>query len=132
MFDCNCGNGSFVKVSSKEIIKLANETLKSIRQYREKTIQRRIDKEKKKIVEEREKRAARFWNRWLNISDVNKPLPSNEEIMKIISINEHPFDSISFIEISFSKDEDIAQRLLNVAQHTDEIYVSVEEFSRLV
>lgn len=113
---------SFVKMTSSKIIEMAKATLKYIKDYRDSATKAVFDNEKQYIMNG-------FWHKLFK-----RPEPTDEEVWA--SVNRCGGDVIHFpetffINLRYSKNEDAAHRLLNAAQHADEIYISTKDLRRL-
>lgn len=126
-------DGSFVKMASQEVTRLAKESLSNIENRKSAAVQRLIDKRRKLIQEDRERARNSIWCGLFGYKE--QPMPTDEEILH--QIKTERFDCIhipetTWIDIRYEKYEDVAYRLLNAAKHADEIYVSTQDLERLL
>jgi hypothetical protein len=110
-------DGSFIKMSSKKIAELANNTLVWVKEVRE-------TKRKSYIENVRQEIMNGWWHRFRN-----KPIPTDEEVLA--RIEENPWNSFNLIPIHGGKAEAAAIRLLKACEYADEIYISTEDLRRI-
>ena len=120
-------SSSGVYMSAVEVVRLADNARDWCNKMKAKRRQELIDAEKRSIIKKREKSANRFWNRWLGRSDVGKPLPTDKEIWAELDRSgggDHiRFGAGFWIDLQYSKIEDVAERLLRTAAHGKEVFV---------
>lgn len=128
-------SSSGVFMSAVEVVRLADSALDWCKMMKAKRRQELIDAEKQSIIKKRERSANYFWNRWLGRSDVGKPLPTDKEIWAELDRGSGG-DHISFgagfwINLQYSKIEDVAERLIRTAAHGKEVFVSSSDLEYL-
>jgi len=131
-YDKKC-DGSFVKVNSKIIIEKARASLANIEKRKKRETQRLVDDRRKELVEREKKRENSWWSRLFGYKA--RQLPTDEQILH--SIENERGDGIwlpetFWIDYRYSKNQDIAYRLINAAEYAEEIYVSTEDLERLL
>ena len=125
-------DGSFVRISSANLKEMANRTLKNIPKYKAYDRERLAKRLKKELLEEREKSRNSIWSKIFGYKE--KPIPSDEELIKA---HEGSGEGIwlpetFWIDFRYSKNIEVAQRLLHAAQYADEIAVSTKDLERLI
>lgn len=126
-------DGSFVKVSSKDITKRAYASLASIKLCKARDTQRLIERERIEVMAAREKKRNSLWSRLFGYKE--KPEPTDAELLK--SIETQRGDGIwlpetFWIDVRYDKYIEVANRLINAAKYADEIFVSTEDLERLL
>lgn len=126
-------DGSFIRISSEKLTKLARQTLENVKRYKAKDIQRLIDREKEELLERREKRKNSLWSKIFGY--IEPPMPSDEEILE--AYKNQRYDCIwipetTWIDFRYEKNIEVAYRLINAAKYADEVAVSTKDLERLI
>lgn len=111
-------DGSFVKMSSVDVKKMALKTLEWIKNEREKKREEEIQFTQKSLDNG-------FWHKLFRMK------PSTRE-QAIAVLESDPWDiDYHCPEIIYWKNEDTAKRVLNACEHADEIYISTKDLRRI-
>lgn len=127
------GDGSFVRISSKTLTEKARQTLQNIKAYKKHDTQRLIDRERQEILDQREKSRKSIWSKLFGYKE--KPIPTDEEVLEIHKNKGAGtiwLPETFWIDFRYSKNEDVAYRLINAAKYAEELYVSTEDLQRLI
>lgn len=111
-------DGSFVKIASKNAIEMATKTLARIEKLRAESKEKAIEIERQHINNG-------FFHKLFRMKDA-----TIEDAEKSLSYDDWNFD-YHFTGLIAHKNEDSANRILNAAQHADEIYISTEDLQRI-
>jgi hypothetical protein len=109
---------SYVLMPSKEVARLAQETIDWIDAQREDEKKKHIDWCRVKLT----KQLNSWWHLWW------KRNPTEQEVM--IEANDHHYwtqSSLDDIDALYGNSANIALELLNASKHVDEVYVNAEE-----
>lgn len=126
-------DGSFVKMSAKEVKARAEESYWEIKKRKKEAVQRLIDSRKKEILKDREKARNSFWSRIFGYKE--RPMPTDEEIQESLESYSGEFlhlPETHWIDLRYEKYVDVALRLMNAAEHAEEVYVSTTDLERLL
>jgi hypothetical protein len=111
-------DGSFVKISSKDATEMAAKTLIWVDKLRTNRLNRAIEIEIQRINNG-------FWHKLFRMKDATV-----EEAKKSLAYDECNFD-YHFTSLIAGKNEETALRILNAAEHADEVYISTEDLKRI-
>jgi len=127
----NC-DGSFVKMSSKELLAQAQESYNAIKRLKKEAVQRLVERRKEQILKDREKEKNSIWRAIFGYKE--RPMPTDEEILESLESygDGFSFPETHWIELQYDKYVDTALRLMNAAQYADEVYVSTSDLERLL
>lgn len=109
----NCST-SFIKISSKEAAKMAQDTLDHVKSRREKARNDAIEDERQRINNG-------FFHKFFRMKDATV-----EDAKANLSYDSWNFN-YHFTSLICAKNEAVAKRILNASKHADEIMISTEE-----
>jgi hypothetical protein len=110
-------DGSFVKMSSKDVKVKCEATLRSIKQIRQQKVSKTIEDARQEIM-------GGFLYRLFK-----RPPPTDEEVRDYL--HGDWISPLFWDERAFYKDEEVATKLLHACQFVEEIYVSTEDLRRI-
>jgi hypothetical protein len=126
-------DGSFVKMSSREVQARAEESYWEIKKRKKEAVQRLINKRKEEILKDREKKRNSFWSRIFGYKE--RLMPTDEEIQEALESYSGEFlhfPETHWIDLRYEKYVDVALRLMNAAKYSEEVYVSTTDLERLL
>lgn len=127
-------DGSFIRISSAKLKEMANQTLENIKLYKAHDRKRLASRERKEFLERQEKKRNSIWSKLFGYKEV--PVPTDEEFIKLHG-GKGGGDTIwlpetFWIDFRYSKNAEVAHRLLLAAEHADEVAVSTKDLERLI
>lgn len=127
-------DGSFVRISSEKLKKMALTTLDNIKKYKAHDRKRLADRERKELREQREKSRNSIWSKIFGYKE--RPEPTDDELIKMHENSGSPgciwLPETFWIDFRYEKNKEVAYRLLNAAEHADEVAVSTKDLERLI
>ncbi len=127
-------DGSFIRLPSEKLKGMALQTLENIKKYKARDRKRLADRERKELQEKQEKRRKSIWSKIFGYKE--QPEPTDEELIKMHE-GKGGGDTIwlpetFWIDFRYSKNAEVAHRLLLAAEHADEVAVSTLDLERLI
>jgi hypothetical protein len=127
-------DGSFVRLSSDKLKNMALNTLDNIKVYKANDRKRLADRERKELREQREKSRNSIWSKIFGYKE--RPEPTDDELIKMHENSGSPgciwLPETFWIDYRYEKNIEVAHRLLNAANHADEVAVSTKDLERLI
>lgn len=127
-------DGSFVRLPSEKLKNMALNTLDNIKFYKAKDRKKLADRERKELREYEEKRRKSIWSKIFGYKE--RPEPTDEELIKRHENSGSPgciwLPETFWIDYRYEKSIEVAHRLLNAAEHADEVAVSTQDLERLI